>query len=101
MDILALGLRDRACLEPLGRDCPVIKAEVIYAVEEEMAMTLDDFMGRRTSLMHFDEEQGLPVIETVAKIMRARLGWKRDRLTAEIRKYRQAVGEGVGKGSAL
>ena len=89
MDILALGLRDGKLLEPLWSGCPVVKAEVIYAVEDEMAVTLEDFMSRRTDLMHFDSKGRLPGV--VAKLMGRRLGWKRARRKAEIHRYRQAV----------
>ena len=93
MEILALGLTDHKLLEPLGPDVPIIKAEVVYAVEDEMALTIVDFMGRRTGLMLFDVERGLPVVETVVKIMGKQLGWGRTRRNAEIQKYRQAVQE--------
>ncbi|UCG13463.1 MAG: glycerol-3-phosphate dehydrogenase/oxidase [Deltaproteobacteria bacterium] len=91
MDILALGLRDRKLLEPIAPGCRVIKAEVIHAVEEEMALTLEDFMSRRTSLLHFGCEHGAPV--TVAKLMGKWLGWNRSRRRAEIRRYRETVKE--------
>lgn len=89
MDILALGFNDRKLLEPLYPGCPVVKGEVIYAVEDEMAVTLEDFMSRRTDLMHCDGKERLP--EIVAKLMGRRLGWKRARRKAEISRYRQAV----------
>lgn len=91
MDILALGFRDRKLLEPLCPGCSVVKAEVIYAVEDEMAVTLEDFMSRRTDLMHFDGKGRLPVV--VAKLMGKRLGWKRARRKAEIHRYRQTIEE--------
>jgi len=91
IDILALGFRDGKLLEPLWPGCPVVKAEVIYAVEDEMAVTLEDFMSRRTDLMHFDGKGRLPLV--VAKLMGKRLGWKRAHRKAEIRRYRQAIEE--------
>jgi len=93
MDILALGFGDRKLLEPLGPGRPVIKAEVIYAVEDEMALTLEDFMRRRTGLMPFDREQGMPVVKTATKIMGRLLGWNHARCKAEIHNYRKAVQE--------
>jgi glycerol-3-phosphate dehydrogenase len=93
MDILALGCMDRKLLDPLGPDCPVIKAEVIYCAEEEMALTLLDFMCRRTDLMHFDSHLGLSVANTVVDLMGRTMDWKRSRRRTEIRKYRQAVQE--------
>jgi len=89
MDILAMGLKDRKLLEPLGTGCPVIKAEAIYAVEEEMALTLEDFMSRRTGLMYFNGKQDLAV--AAAKLMGKTLGWSYRRRKAEIRRYQDAA----------
>jgi glycerol-3-phosphate dehydrogenase len=91
MQILALGLTDRKLLEPLGPGCRAIKAQVIYAVEDEMALTLEDFMSRRTDLIHFNGDRRLA--EVAAKLMGKQLGWSRARRQTEIRKYRQAVQE--------
>jgi glycerol-3-phosphate dehydrogenase len=91
MDILALGLRDRTLLEPLRKGCRVIKAQVLYAVEDEMALTLEDFMNRRVDFLHFNDQPGLDRV--VAKIMGKALGWGRARRRAEINRYRQTVNE--------
>jgi glycerol-3-phosphate dehydrogenase len=91
LEILALGLRDRKLLEPLAPGCRVIKAQVIYAVEDEMALTLEDFMSRRTDLLHFNAQSGLDV--TAANLMGRALGWSRARRRAEIKRYRQTVKE--------
>jgi len=91
MELLALGLHDRTLLEPLRPGCRVIKAQVLYAVEDEMALTLEDFMSRRTDLLHFNREGKLEKV--VAKIMAKPLGWSRARRRAEIERYRQRVQE--------
>lgn len=91
MQILALGLQDPKLLETLGPGCRVIKAQVIYGVEDEMALTLEDFMSRRTDLLHFNGQPGLDVV--AAKLMGKTLGWSRARRKAEIKRYRQTVKE--------
>jgi glycerol-3-phosphate dehydrogenase len=91
MEVLALGLSERKLLEQLGPGCRAIKAQVIYGVEDEMALTLEDFMSRRTDLLHFNGGGGLEVV--AAKLMGKTLGWSRARRQAEIRKYRQTVQE--------
>jgi glycerol-3-phosphate dehydrogenase len=93
LDILALALQDKGLLEPLPTGCPVIRAEVVHAVEEEMALTLEDFMARRTGLMHFDADRGIGVAEEVSYLMGRLLGWGRGRRTAEIERYREAVAD--------
>jgi glycerol-3-phosphate dehydrogenase len=91
MQILALGLCDPQLLKPLGPNCPVTRAQVIYGVEDEMALTLEDFMSRRTDLLHFNGERKLEKV--VAKLMAKSLGWSRARRRAEIKRYRQRVKE--------
>ena len=91
MEVLALGLQDRTLLEPLRQGCPVIKAQALYAVEDEMALTLEDFMSRRVDLLHFNQQPGLDRV--AAKTMGKALGWSRARRRAEIKRYRQTVKE--------
>lgn len=93
LDILAIGLKRRSLLKPLIPGAALIKAEVVYAIEDEMAVTLEDFLARRTDLMHFDNQQGLRAVETTTKLMGDLLGWKRRRRKAEIEKYRRTVQE--------
>ncbi len=56
-----------------------------------MALTLEDFMSRRTDLIHFNGGQGIAVV--AAKLMGKSLGWSRAHRRAEMRRYRQAVQE--------
>jgi glycerol-3-phosphate dehydrogenase len=91
MHILALGLHDPKLLRPLAPGCRVVRAQVIYGVEDEMALTLEDFMSRRTDLLHFNGEAKLERV--VARLMAKSLGWSYTRRRAEIKKYRQRVKE--------
>jgi glycerol-3-phosphate dehydrogenase len=91
LDILAIGLQNRKLLEPLIPGSAVLKAEVVYAIEDEMAQTLEDFMSRRTDLMHFDNQRGIQAVDRTARLMGHLLGWKRSRRKDEIKKYLRAV----------
>jgi glycerol-3-phosphate dehydrogenase len=91
LKILALGLIDRELLQPLSAEGVVLKGEVIYAVEDEMSMSLEDFMERRTDLKHFDRDGGLNVAEEVAALMGRRLQWDEDERQRQLREYRMAV----------
>lgn len=70
---------------------PYIFAEVVYAVEHEMALKLEDVLVRRTGVMHEDLEHGLEVAEEVARLMAGDLGWSVDRVRREVEEYRQIV----------
>jgi glycerol-3-phosphate dehydrogenase len=91
LKILSLGLSNRKFLEPLAFGSTVLQGEVIYAVEDEMAMTLEDFMERRTDMMHFDSARGLEVVEAVAQLMGRRLRWDGAETKRQLAAYRNAV----------
>jgi glycerol-3-phosphate dehydrogenase len=93
MDILALVRSDPSLLEPLAPGCAAIKAEAIYAVEEEMALTLEDFMSRRTDLMHFGTDRELSVAKTAAKLMGRLCRWTRIECERQISSYRHRVNQ--------
>ncbi|MDZ7290698.1 MAG: glycerol-3-phosphate dehydrogenase [candidate division KSB1 bacterium] len=93
LKILSLGLIDRDLLQPLSSDTEILKGEVIYAVEDEMAMTLKDFMERRVDLQHFDPQRGLNVAEKVAHLMGKRLQWDEAERQRQVEAYRNAVEE--------
>ncbi len=85
-DIVALGRSatssGRDLLKPLGAACDVTGAEVLYAVREEMAMTLGDALLRRTEA----GSRGYPgddAVEAAAEIAGAELGWSDGRTQRE------------------
>jgi len=67
-----------------------ILAEVVHAVEKESALTLSDFMLRR-SLIGFRQCEGLDCCETVAKKMGEILGWSDDQVSTQIRAYEKEI----------
>ncbi len=89
--LLGYALRDRELLEPLAPGCPVLKAEALYAAEEEMAITLEDFMARRTELMLFDGKRGLNVADEAARLMGESLGWDSGERQEQVGRYNEAV----------
>jgi glycerol-3-phosphate dehydrogenase len=91
--ILAYALRDKRLLEPLTSGAAVLRAEAVYAAEEEMAVTLEDFLARRTDLMLFDPSgrKGLNAAPLVARLMGSVLGWGWRARREQIRHYREAV----------
>jgi glycerol-3-phosphate dehydrogenase len=71
----------------------VTRGEVAYAVREEMAMTLEDFLERRGRLFLWDVNNGLTAAPEVARLMADILGWDARRMDAEITSYRNHVRE--------
>jgi glycerol-3-phosphate dehydrogenase len=89
--VLAYARQSPDLLRPLAPDVPVLAAEAIYAVEEEMALTLEDFMARRTDLMLFEPQHGLEAAGRAATLMGEALGWGRRQRHEQMERYRQAV----------
>ena len=91
----ASALVDRVVADPeAGRDLGtrhLSLAEVRYAVEEEMARTVADFLARRASIFFWTEDGGLGAADAVAAEMAALLGWNADERAAQIAAYRDLV----------
>ena len=66
---------------------PVTRAEVEYAVREEMALTVTDFLERRSRLLLWDPGMGCSVADGVARAMGAMLGWDAARIAEEVQRY--------------
>jgi len=69
----------------------LIAAEVRYAVESEMAMTVTDFFTRRASIFYWTQDGGLDTAEAVAGEMAQHLHWTPAQQTAQVEAYRQWV----------
>jgi glycerol-3-phosphate dehydrogenase len=89
--VLAYARRDADLLRPLADGCPVLRAEALFAAEEEMALTLEDFMLRRTELMLFDERHGLDAADEAARLLGSILGWDGRERRRQVERYKEAV----------
>lgn len=83
--ILRIVARDPGLARTLGggEGDGVTAAEVVHAIEEEMAATLADALARRTEA----GAAGWPgdgVVEDAARLMAQRLGWNADRTEREV-----------------
>ncbi len=77
--------------EPLAPGCPVVGAEVIHAVRNELARTVADFVVRRTALSWRYPLEAASAAEKVASLMGSELGWDRARQEAELSIFRTAL----------
>jgi glycerol-3-phosphate dehydrogenase len=74
---------------PIAGQPGVVRAEIEVGIEEEMALTLEDLLDRRTRLLPFDLRQGLGGVPAVAELATARLGWDEARTAREVADYRR------------
>jgi glycerol-3-phosphate dehydrogenase len=92
----ALGLLRLVEEDPeLGRrlidDLPYIRAEVIYACRQEMAMTPYDVIARRTSIMLEDRQRGLGALDDVVSLMANEHNWSPEQQQLMSDAFRSAV----------
>ena len=82
-DLIAYVQRDPDWGKLLSADYPDIEAQIIYAIEHEMAYHLDDILFRRTGLGTLGNP-GMDVIERCADIMSQTLQWDAETRQSEI-----------------
>ena len=90
--VLDLIEKDERLGKRLLSDLPYLLAEVVYACQAEMAMTLEDVLARRTRIILEDADRGAGIAPEVAALMADELGWSSDYTRAQVEKYRALVG---------
>ena len=63
--------------EKLHENLPYLKAEVVWAVREEMARSVEDVLSRRTRALLLDARASIEIAPIVAAIMAEELGFRR------------------------
>jgi glycerol-3-phosphate dehydrogenase len=86
-EVSALAHGDARLGERLAPDVGDLFAEVAYAVEKEMAVSLTDVMSRRLHIHLRSRNVGESIARAVAEVMARRLGWSPSRADDEIRCY--------------
>jgi glycerol-3-phosphate dehydrogenase len=76
--IYNLAKTDPVLAEKLHPDFPFIKAEILWAIREEMAMTLEDMLARRLRLLFLDTRIAMEVAPVVAQLMATEMGKDKD-----------------------
>jgi glycerol-3-phosphate dehydrogenase len=84
--VVDLG-RERDLLRPLVDGFPYLEAEVAWAVERELARSLDDILARRIRLAPELRDRGASIAPRVAAIAGAPLGWDAARQATEVASY--------------
>ena len=83
--IIKYVVKDKQWAQFLSTKYPNIEAQIIYAIEHEMACHLDDVLFRRTGLGTLGHP-GSHVIERCANIMSDYLQWDTVRRESEIKR---------------
>jgi len=89
--VLNLVDRDRTLGEPLLPGASEIWAEVVHAVEREMAQRVQDVLVRRLHLFYEHPDRAMGVVTPVARLMKKLLGWDDVREAEELVDYFRLV----------
>ncbi|HID87623.1 MAG TPA: glycerol-3-phosphate dehydrogenase, partial [Anaerolineae bacterium] len=89
--VLGLIEADEALAEPIVEGLPYIWAELPHAIQVEMALTLDDFLVRRTHIIYEAEDQGVSRAGEVAERMAPLLGWGPREVERQVERYAEQV----------
>ncbi len=89
--LLSLIVSDATLGTRLIEDLPYLRAEVVYACRHEMAMTLDDVLARRTSIILEDRDRGAGIVDEVAALMAQELDWSPEQQKTMIEAYRATL----------
>jgi glycerol-3-phosphate dehydrogenase len=76
---------------PIADGQPHVCAEVLLAVREEFAESVEDVLLRRTRLGHLLPDQGRASVSAVAALMAAELGWSHAVEAAQVEAYGRAA----------
>ena len=83
--VLALANEDPSLLKPLHDKWPVLRVEILNAVLNEGAISLDDALCRRTPIFFLVKgDDAVKIYEDAANIMARVLNWDQERLNGEI-----------------
>ncbi len=88
--IAQLAASDPALAEVVDAETGAIAAEVVHAVREEGALTLEDVLVRRT-VIAFASDVGLSAASAVAAVLVTHAGWSHAHAEAEVARYREAA----------
>jgi glycerol-3-phosphate dehydrogenase len=91
--ICKLTVNEPLLKEKLSERYPYIKAEVVHAVRNEMAVTPRDFLARRIRFEITDWNETLHVLPVVTTLMARELGWNPEERERQADEYAREIGK--------
>ena len=80
---------DRSLADQLHPDLPYVKAEVVWAIRQEMARTIEDVLARRTRALFLNARAALEMAPTVADLMAPELAWDNSSKAKQLAAFRE------------
>jgi Glycerol-3-phosphate dehydrogenase len=79
----------------ISESLKIHKAQVLWAVQEEMALTVEDILARRTRALLLDARESIRISRTVAEIMAQTLGKDETWISQQVNDYGAMAGKYV------
>lgn len=73
--------------EKLHQNLPYLKGEVIWAVRNELAITIEDVLSRRTRALLLDAKASLEMAPEVGRLLASEFGFNDDWVQQEVKEY--------------
>lgn len=89
-EVVALG-KERGLLKRLAPDVEHLEAEVAWAARNELALSLEDILARRTRLAQERPDRAASMAPRAAEILGGELGWSGERRSAEVTAFLAAA----------
>jgi glycerol-3-phosphate dehydrogenase len=90
-EVLELITEDKKLAQPLAAGLPYLRAEIVYAVSHEGAMSVDDVISRRTRLAFEAPHAGVDLADDIATLIAPYLGWGAKEKKASVAEYKEQV----------
>ena len=90
-EVLAQGKDDSTLLEPLIEGLPYIKAEALYAITHEAALSIDDLLSRRTRIAFEASDSGLSITSYLGELLGKYAGLEKKEIAKSINEYEQII----------
>ena len=90
-EVASLTTAEPALARRMVRELPYLLAEVVHAVEREMALTLGDLLVRRLHIAYETADHGRAAARVATAVLAGRLGWDNARARTELARYEAEV----------
>lgn len=85
---------DQSLFEPVAAGHPYVMAQVVFAVREEAARTIDDVLSRRIRLTITDKAAAAEAAEAVSRVMARELAWTESQRLSELTAFQAQLARG-------
>jgi len=89
-EVLALAKKDPELAKPIAPNKAPIRAEIVQAIQD-MAVTIEDVLARRTGLEFFSWRASQQAAPVVASILAKHLGWSEDQMRSAVAQYVEKI----------